>query len=68
MALALAHPTAGYYASRDPLGAAGDFVTAPEISQLFGELIGLALPQHWLDTGQPGARAAWSSSGPGAAR
>ena len=54
MALALAHPTAGYYPRRDPFGAGGDFVTAPEISQLFGELIGLALVQHWLDLGRPG--------------
>jgi SAM-dependent MidA family methyltransferase len=53
MALALAHPRHGYYATRDPLGAAGDFVTAPEISQIFGELIGLALARHWLDLGSP---------------
>ncbi len=39
--LALAHPVHGYYRKQDPLGAAGDFVTAPEISQMFGELIGL---------------------------
>ena len=68
MALALAHPTGGYYPRRDPLGAAGDFVTAPEISQLFGELIGLALVQHWLDLGQPGRAWPWSSSGRAAAR
>lgn len=53
MALALAHPGQGYYARRDPLGRAGDFTTAPEISQLFGELIGLCLAQHWLDLGRP---------------
>jgi NADH dehydrogenase [ubiquinone] 1 alpha subcomplex assembly factor 7 len=53
MTLALAHPEHGYYTSRDPLGAAGDFVTAPEISQLFGELLGLALAQHWLEAGRP---------------
>ena len=53
MALAMAHPTAGYYPRRDPLGAAGDFVTAPEVSQLFGELLGLALLQHWLELGSP---------------
>ncbi len=55
MALALAHPTLGYYPRRDPLGAAGDFVTAPEVSQLLGELIGLLLAQHWLDLGRPAA-------------
>jgi NADH dehydrogenase [ubiquinone] 1 alpha subcomplex assembly factor 7 len=64
MALALAHPTQGYYPSRDPLGAAGDFVTAPEVSQLFGELIGLALAQHWLDLGRP-ARVHLVELGPG---
>lgn len=53
MALALSHPTLGYYPRRDPLGAAGDFTTAPEISQLFGELLGLLLAQHWLDLGRP---------------
>ena len=49
MAECLAHPDYGYYSTRDPLGAAGDFVTAPEISQMFGELIGLVLAQAWLD-------------------
>lgn len=53
MTLALAHPDLGYYARRDPLGSSGDFITAPELSQLFGELIGLALVQHWLDQGRP---------------
>jgi NADH dehydrogenase [ubiquinone] 1 alpha subcomplex assembly factor 7 len=52
---ALMHPKYGYYASRDPLGAAGDFTTAPEISQMFGELIGLSLAQAWIDQGQPRA-------------
>ena len=44
---------ARYYASRDPLGEAGDFITAPEISQMFGELIGLWLAQVWTDQGRP---------------
>jgi NADH dehydrogenase [ubiquinone] 1 alpha subcomplex assembly factor 7 len=64
MALALAHPTHGYYRRRDPLGVAGDFVTAPEVSQLFGELVGLAIVQHWLDLGRP-ARVALVELGPG---
>ncbi len=43
---------ARYYASRDPLGQAGDFVTAPEISQMFGELIGLWLADMWIRAGR----------------
>jgi SAM-dependent MidA family methyltransferase len=53
MAECLLDPDHGYYATRDPLGAAGDFTTAPEISQMFGELLGLALAQSWLDRGSP---------------
>ncbi|WP_137701519.1 class I SAM-dependent methyltransferase [Marimonas lutisalis] len=53
MAECLLHPRFGYYATRDPLGAAGDFTTAPEISQMFGELLGLCLAQSWLDQGAP---------------
>jgi len=40
-----------YYAARDPLGAAGDFTTAPEISQMFGELVGAALADCWTHAG-----------------
>ena len=53
MTLCLLHPEHGYYTSRAPLGRAGDFITAPEISQMFGELIGLALAQAWMDQGRP---------------
>lgn len=53
MAEALMHPAHGYYATRDPFGAAGDFTTAPEISQMFGEMLGLCLAQVWLDQGRP---------------
>ncbi|MCT4557229.1 MAG: SAM-dependent methyltransferase [Pelagimonas sp.] len=53
MATCLMHPEHGYYSTRDPLGAAGDFTTAPEISQMFGELIGLCLAQSWLELGAP---------------
>ncbi len=49
----LLHPKFGYYTTRDPLGAQGDFVTAPEISQMFGELIGLSLAQAWMDQASP---------------
>ncbi|NNM73516.1 class I SAM-dependent methyltransferase [Enterovirga sp. DB1703] len=53
MALALGHPRLGYYVTRDPLGAAGDFTTAPEISQMFGELIGLWAAETWSLLGRP---------------
>ncbi len=49
----MAEANAHYYATRDPLGAAGDFTTAPEISQMFGELIGLCLADLWLRAGRP---------------
>jgi NADH dehydrogenase [ubiquinone] 1 alpha subcomplex assembly factor 7 len=42
-----------YYATRDPFGRAGDFITAPEISQVFGELLGLWIVQAWHDQGRP---------------
>lgn len=53
MALCLGHPRHGYYMTRDPFGAAGDFTTAPEISQMFGELIGLWAAQVWSAMGTP---------------
>ncbi len=53
MAIALHDPEAGYYARHDPLGSAGDFITAPEISQIFGELIGLCCADLWRHIGQP---------------
>jgi SAM-dependent MidA family methyltransferase len=53
MSTCLLHPTLGYYTSQTPFGQQGDFVTAPDISQMFGELIGLALAQAWLDQGAP---------------
>lgn len=64
MTACLLHPDYGYYSTRDPLGVAGDFTTAPEISQMFGELIGLAFAQAWIDQGAP-ARAALVELGPG---
>ena len=51
MSACLLHPEFGYYATRDPFGTAGDFITAPEISQMFGELAGLVLAQAWMDRG-----------------
>lgn len=56
MTLALAHPTLGYYQAHVALGAAGDFVTAPEVSQVFGELIGLACADAWQRAGAPPVR------------
>jgi NADH dehydrogenase [ubiquinone] 1 alpha subcomplex assembly factor 7 len=51
--LALHHPTCGYYRKCDPIGADGDFVTAPELSQVFGEVIGAWLAQAWSDLDRP---------------
>jgi SAM-dependent MidA family methyltransferase len=53
MALCLFDPEHGYYTTREPFGAAGDFVTAPEISQMFGELVAVWLYQAWLSAGRP---------------
>jgi NADH dehydrogenase [ubiquinone] 1 alpha subcomplex assembly factor 7 len=53
MAMALGHPRWGYYTSRDPFGRAGDFITAPEVSQMFGELIGLWCAERWQALGRP---------------
>jgi NADH dehydrogenase [ubiquinone] 1 alpha subcomplex assembly factor 7 len=53
-----------YYSARDPLGAAGDFTTAPEIHQMFGELIGAALADVWIRAGKP-ADAVFAELGPG---
>ena len=53
-----------YYATRDPLGARGDFTTAPEIHQMFGELVGAALADVWVRAGKP-ADAVYAELGPG---
>src|ERR1700722_19687690 len=53
MRLCLTHPQYGYYVNRDPLGAGGDFVTSPEISQMVGELIGLWMGAVWQQMGAP---------------
>ena len=53
MGLCLTHPEFGYYKNSDPLGKSGDFITAPEISQMFGEFIGLFIAQAWIDLGSP---------------
>jgi NADH dehydrogenase [ubiquinone] 1 alpha subcomplex assembly factor 7 len=64
MGLCLGHPAHGYYTTRDPFGRAGDFITAPEISQMFGELIGLWAVAVWQAMGMP-ARVALVELGPG---
>lgn len=64
MALCLGHPEHGYYIGRDPLGRAGDFITAPEISQMFGEMIGGWLARAWQEMGAPD-RVALVELGPG---
>jgi SAM-dependent MidA family methyltransferase len=53
MELCLMHPQHGYYVSRDPLGREGDFTTSPEVSQMFGELIGLWAASVWKSIGSP---------------
>ena len=53
MTLCLAHPEHGYYMTRDPLGARGDFITAPEVSQMFGELIGVWMAAVWRQMDGP---------------
>lgn len=53
MMMCLTHPDHGYYITRDPFGASGDFITSPEISQVFGELIGLWAASAWHAMGQP---------------
>ncbi len=53
MALALGHPRHGFYQQASPIGAAGAFVTAPEVSQMFGEMIALWLIEGWRSLGRP---------------
>ena len=67
MRLCLTHPQHGYYINRDPLGAGGDFITSPEISQMFGELIGLWMASVWRRWARRKMSAS-SSLAPGAAR
>src|SRR5215213_10134354 len=55
---------AHYYATRDPLGSDGDFTTAPEISQMFGELVGACLADCWRRAGAP-PQAVYAELGPG---
>jgi NADH dehydrogenase [ubiquinone] 1 alpha subcomplex assembly factor 7 len=53
MTACLTHPSLGYYVTQEPLGATGDFTTAPEISQMFGELLGLWAGSVWRQMGSP---------------
>jgi NADH dehydrogenase [ubiquinone] 1 alpha subcomplex assembly factor 7 len=64
MQLCLGHPKYGYYTSREPFGAKGDFITAPEISQMFGELVGLWAAAAWRAMGSP-AKVRLVELGPG---
>ena len=54
MSACLLHPKHGFYSRKDPFGNDGSFTTAPEISQMFGEIIGVFLAQVWLDQNSPG--------------
>ena len=53
MSVCLGDPEAGYYTTREPFGAKGDFITAPEVSQMFGELVGAACLSAWQALGSP---------------
>ena len=53
MAICLGDLEAGYYTTRDPFGKSGDFTTAPEVSQMFGELVGGWLVAAWETLGSP---------------
>lgn len=64
MTRCLHDPAGGYYATRPAIGEAGDFVTAPMVSQMFGELIGLWLIESWRGIGAP-SRAILAEAGPG---
>ncbi len=64
MAEALFHPQLGYYTSREPFGMAGDFTTAPEISQMYGEMLGLWCAVAWQMLGSP-PRLILAEMGPG---
>lgn len=64
-ALCLADPEHGYYKTRDPFGRGGDFVTAPEVSQLFGEMIGVFLVEAWRKHLKPSRNLRIAEIGPG---
>ncbi|MGV3550105.1 class I SAM-dependent methyltransferase [Rhizobium sp.] len=64
-ALCLADPEFGYYRTRDPFGRGGDFVTAPEVSQLFGEMIGIFLVHAWEKHLKPRRNVRLAEIGPG---
>lgn len=64
MSLALAHPDHGYYIKGDPLGRGGDFTTAPEVSQMFGEIVGAWAAHIWMQMGSP-ERFIFLECGPG---
>jgi NADH dehydrogenase [ubiquinone] 1 alpha subcomplex assembly factor 7 len=53
MKLALSHCEDSYYVNKDPLGINGDFITSPEISQMFGEIIGVWVVDKWIKMGEP---------------
>jgi NADH dehydrogenase [ubiquinone] 1 alpha subcomplex assembly factor 7 len=64
MTQALCHPKFGYYMKQDPFGKKGDFTTAPEISQMFGEMIGIWVANYWNMAGKP-AKIYLAEMGPG---